>query len=280
MTASVLGSAIATAAIIVMAMSSSVVAQCQGSCQDTGNYCPSSYQPGLCPGPSNIECCPEATNCPGQCQDNSLQCSGNYVAGLCPGPDNVQCCEAVQPGSGCGGFADSQWNCADPGCSSTVPEGSPQPNYECAEFVSRSLASGGYISLGATDPQGSYANYNYNGQTYDLLWTSSHSAEGGPLGLEDLLQAMGWSTGGGVSDCTVLLVEGSGGYETHVAVGIASGLIDAHNNARYHVDSGYYSVDNIYNPPGNWAKQNVTRPAPVRRYAPQPVVSHLYTASN
>ncbi len=63
-------------------------------------------------------------------------------------------------------WADSQWNCgtlfcntnltnydafsqlkssADPTCASTVPAGSAQPRYACAEFAARSLAYGGSI---------------------------------------------------------------------------------------------------------------------------------------
>jgi len=206
-----------------------------------------------------------------------LPCSGSYVAGECPGPDNVQCCTSsgpTPPGSGCQGFADSQWNCADPGCGSTVPDGSPQPNYECAEFVSRTLAAGGYISLGSTDPQTSYANFQYtDGNTYDLLWTSSKSAEGGPLGVEDLLIAMGWQNGGSITECTVLLVVGSGGYETHIAVGVAADTIDAHNNARYHVGDSYYDVNNIYNPPASM-RFNRTRVVPQQPYKPRFKPSH------
>jgi len=253
---------------------------CAGACQDTSNSCPNQYVAGECPGPTNIQCCPEPTpDCTGQCQDNSLPCSGSYVANQCPGPANVECCSSSPPpppGGDCSAFADSQWNCADPSCGSTVGSGQPQPNYECAEFVARSLASAGYISLGATDPQSSYANYQYNGNTYDLLWTSSHSAEGGPLGVEDLLQALGWTTGGGVGDCTVLLVEGSGGYETHVAVGVADNLIDAHNNARFHVSGSFYQVDNIYNPP---ALNRTANPHP--RNHPKPThYKSLYKPSN
>ena len=42
-----------------------------------------------------------------------------------------------------------------------MPEGSWQDNYECAEFVSRSLAAGGYIpNLGPTDAQVSQLLWN------------------------------------------------------------------------------------------------------------------------
>jgi hypothetical protein len=132
-----------------------------------------------------------------------------------------------------------------------VPAGSAQSGYECAEFVSRSLASAGYLTVGATDPQGSYSNYNYGGSTYDLLWTSSKSALGGPLGVEDLLIALGWSTGGSVQDCSAILVVGSEGYETHIVVGVDTNVIDAHNMARYHVNSNFYDINNVYNPPSD-----------------------------
>jgi len=67
---------------------------CPGVCQPTSSHCPNAYKADLCPGPANIECCPEATpDCTGQCQSNSLPCGGSYKAGLCPGPDNIQCCE-------------------------------------------------------------------------------------------------------------------------------------------------------------------------------------------
>jgi hypothetical protein len=98
---------------------------CPGACQDTSNPCPGSYQAGLCPGPSNIECCQEATpECQGQCQDNSLPCSGTYRTNECPGPANVQCCSSsgpppgppTSPSGGCATFANNEWNCADPQC--------------------------------------------------------------------------------------------------------------------------------------------------------------------
>lgn len=88
-------------------------------------------------------------------------------------------------------YADGEWNCADPACDERVNEGDSQPNYECAEFVSRCLAAGGYIpNLSQNDSQSAYYNYQYQGTNYDLLWVSS--VQGQPLGLEDLLQVLGW----------------------------------------------------------------------------------------
>jgi len=81
-----------------------VVQSCPGTCQNTANSCSSGYKSGLCPGPSNIKCCPQSTSkCSGQCQDTSLSCGGSYVSGLCPGPANVKCCTSGGGGGGGGG---------------------------------------------------------------------------------------------------------------------------------------------------------------------------------
>jgi hypothetical protein len=59
------------------------------------------------------------------------------------------------------------------GCTSTVSSGSSQSSYECAEFVARSLAAGGYIKgLSGLESQSKYDPYTYNGNSYDLLWVS------------------------------------------------------------------------------------------------------------
>lgn len=153
-------------------------------------------------------------------------------------------------GTGCAPFADSQWNCADPGCNSRVNAGDGQDGYECAEFAARSIASAGLIpGLSPTAPQSAYGGFNYNGNTYDLLWTSSSGGEGGPLGLEDYLQAAGWVSGGSIQDCSVLLCVGSGGPKTHATLGVGPNLIDAHNMAQYHVPPSFYQINTVWNPP-------------------------------
>ncbi len=69
------------------------------------------------------------------------------------------------------------WNCANVACTSTVSSGSSQSSYECAEFVARSLAAGGYISgLTGLEAQSKYDPYVYGGNSYDLLWVSSKQA--------------------------------------------------------------------------------------------------------
>lgn len=167
------------------------------------------------------------------------------------GPKGAGSASDVSPvmtsnGGSCASFADANYLCANAACSSHVSAGSAQPNYQCAEFVARTLASTGKIpNLTSGSSQSSYGSYHYNGVTYDLLWTS-HKA-GGPLGLEDFLIASGWKSGGSVKDCSVAFVSGSHGAWGHVAVGVGSNLLDAHNNARLHVSSTYYTVNAIYN---------------------------------
>eukprot|EP01047_Picozoa_sp_COSAG01_P052379 COSAG01_NODE_5503_length_4218_cov_26.861374_5_plen_181_part_00 len=74
------------------------VARCPGVCQSTSARCASSYKSGLCPGPAQVQCCPEPTpSCGGQCQQNSLPCAGRYLTGLCPGGNSIQCCAASGP---------------------------------------------------------------------------------------------------------------------------------------------------------------------------------------
>jgi len=85
------------------------VQACAGLCQNTATKCSAGYKTGLCPGPSNIKCCPMSTpSCSGQCQDTSLSCGNGYQTGKCPGPSNMKCC----PSSGGGGGGGS----GGPGC--------------------------------------------------------------------------------------------------------------------------------------------------------------------
>jgi len=149
-------------------------------------------------------------------------------------------------GGSCASFADANYLCSTAACSSKVSAGSAQPNYQCAEFVARTLASTGKISgLTSGSPQSAYGSYSFNGKVYDLLWTSHRT--GGPLGLEDYLLAAGWTSGGSVKDCSVVFVNGAHGAWGHVAVGVGTNLLDAHNNARLHVATTYYTVNAVYN---------------------------------
>eukprot|EP01113_Clastostelium_recurvatum_P024285 TRINITY_DN28_c0_g1_i2.p1 TRINITY_DN28_c0_g1~~TRINITY_DN28_c0_g1_i2.p1 ORF type:complete len:204 (+),score=33.29 TRINITY_DN28_c0_g1_i2:70-612(+) len=148
-------------------------------------------------------------------------------------------------------FADANWNCANAACTSKVAVGQGQPNYQCAEFVSRSLAAGGYIpGIGPHDSQNSYLNYKHNGVAYDLLWVSSK--QGGPKGLEDLLKVLGWTTvpNNQVQAGYALMLVGAEGAFSHTAVGVANGLTDAHNVAHLRAPTSVYlGINLIYKPP-------------------------------
>lgn len=69
-------------------------------------------------------------------------------------------------------WANDNWNCANIACTSTVQAGQPQPNYGCAEFVARALATEGFMpGLTSSSPQKSYDPYRPAGskKDYDLL---------------------------------------------------------------------------------------------------------------
>lgn len=76
----------------------------------------------------------------------------------------------TNPGSPTIQYADSHWNCKDASCTSTVSSGEAQPNFECAEFVARSLAAEGLIpGLSPSSSQSAYGSYTaLNGLAYDL----------------------------------------------------------------------------------------------------------------
>ena len=99
--------------------------------------------------------------------------------------------------------------------------------------------------------QGSYNPYSYGGKSYDLLWVSS--LQGGPLGLRELLLALGWSgsASSGIKAGSAVMTTGSNGNYGHTVVGVGSNTCDAHNNARYHQTScsSYYTVNQVLNPP-------------------------------
>ncbi|RAG86864.1 hypothetical protein DN069_04185, partial [Streptacidiphilus pinicola] len=71
-------------------------------------------------------------------------------------------------------YADAHWNWTAWNDSTPVAFGGDQPNYQCAEFVARSLAAAGLIpGLGPNDPQTDYFTYHApNGEVYDLLLIS------------------------------------------------------------------------------------------------------------
>jgi len=175
----------------------------------------------------------------------SYACGGSAPAPPTPPPS----APPASGGGSCRPFADSQWNCATPACTSHVSDGAMQPSYECAEFVARSLASAGRIpGLSPMASQGAYANFAYGGHSYDLCWTSSRG--NGRLGLEDYLKAAGWHNSGAstsaIGDCSVVFAYP--GFD-HVGVGVGQGQLDAHNKAHVHYAVGNWRsiVSGVYN---------------------------------
>lgn len=163
-------------------------------------------------------------------------------------------------------YADEYWDCTDMYCTEArVIAGSPQRNFMCAEFVSRALVAAGYITgLDIFSPGSAYDNYEYMGIKYAMRYVSSK--QHGPLGLEDYLIARGWKTSknadANIHAGTVMITPGDDSIYGHVVIGVGENLINAHNNARYHVNRNFYKVTLIYNQPqqgGDGSEPNEAR---------------------
>src|SRR5579885_2634647 len=87
-------------------------------------------------------------------------------------------------------YADSHWNCGNAACTFRVSAGTPQPNFQCAEFVARSLAAVGKVpGLTPNSSQSAYGSYHArNGRTYDLLWTGVDASGTNDEGIPGLYQ--------------------------------------------------------------------------------------------
>lgn len=151
-------------------------------------------------------------------------------------------------------YADAHWNCATAACTSRVAAGASQPNFQCAEFVARSLAAEGKVpGLNSNSPQSAYGSYRArNGKTYDLLWVgvdaSGYNDEGIPGLYQYLTQnGVGANIGNSPSKAApgdvTFHFEGQGHTGLLVQTG-SNPLADFHNNARYHVyyTEGYSTI--------------------------------------
>jgi len=138
-------------------------------------------------------------------------------------------------------FAQKEWACGDPQCSYKVLPGQSQDNYECAEFVARSLAAGGFIPhLAPKAPQVDYESYPFDGQSY-ALWNT--------YGLNGALKALGFqqrpnSPSSVKAGCAVIGDPGDG-YFAHACVGVGNGMVSCHNNAHSNVPVTSVMVDGI-----------------------------------
>lgn len=147
-------------------------------------------------------------------------------------------------------FANNHWACLQAACTSKVKaQGDAQPNYQCSEFVARSLATEGYIpGLSSTSSQNAYWHYYPgNGKEYDLLAITPGIAPGEGT-LANFLTTFGYFKNvgknvGSASPGDAVVFENYNG--SHVLVPqhvvlitssnytVSSIRIDAHNSARY-----------------------------------------------
>lgn len=173
-------------------------------------------------------------------------------------------------------YADSHWNCANISCTSKVSAGSSQPNFECAEFVARALATEGKVpGLTSSSSQAAYGSYKAkNGKVYNLLWVGWAYGGWDGMGLYQYLIQNGIGSNIGntpskaVPGDVPIYFEGAGHTSLLVQTG-SNPLVDAHNNARYHVGytEGYsltiVHIANVASPPapptqspvGGWPTQ-------------------------
>ncbi|WP_042416571.1 amidase domain-containing protein [Streptacidiphilus anmyonensis] len=146
-------------------------------------------------------------------------------------------------------YADAHWNWTAWNDSTPVAGGADQPNYQCAEFVARSLAAAGLIpGLSPDAPQNDYFTYHApNGEVYDLLLISDlpqyhnlydylhDSGIGVDLGDHPELAKPG---------DVVVTYAGPDGTKSHTglvataATATSEPLVDGHNHAR--LDYGYH----------------------------------------
>jgi len=130
-------------------------------------------------------------------------------------------------------FANSQWNCANPACTSRVPDGAAQPGYACAEFTARSLAYGGYIpGLTSSASQSAYSSY----KGHNLCSVVGLNTALGELGFKKVAPAAG-----NVNAAYAVLGNGGEGAWSHACIGVSNAHVDCHNIAREnHLASGSF----------------------------------------
>jgi hypothetical protein len=153
-------------------------------------------------------------------------------------------------------FAESHWNWTAWNDSTPVAFGSSQPNYQCAEFVARSMAAAGLIpGLSPDAPQDAYFNYTApNGKVYDLLLIS-------PLPQYNNIYAYMMDSGVGIDvgddpaaaqpgDFVVTYL-GPNGESSHMGLvataptAATEATVDAHNNARDHYGYHFYAPSHL-----------------------------------
>jgi hypothetical protein len=135
----------------------------------------------------------------------------------------------------------------------TVDEGAGQAPYGCAPYVAHALVAAGYVDDSHVDmcgDQGPFSNVHFNGNTFDLNVVAKQDPNcGGGQCLMEYLQATGWTKTSSVKAGTVVAVVGSDGPFCHVVLGVGDGIVNAHNNAHYHVAISNYNINLALDPP-------------------------------
>jgi hypothetical protein len=153
-------------------------------------------------------------------------------------------------------YANAHWNWTAWNDSTPVAFGADQPNYQCAEFVARSLAAAGLIpGLSPDAPQNDYFTYHApNGEVYDLLLISDlpqyhnladylhDSGIGVDLGDHPELAQPG---------DVVVTYAGPGGTKSHTGLVVTAQtatsepLVDGHNHARDSYGYHYFAPSHL-----------------------------------
>ena len=153
-------------------------------------------------------------------------------------------------------FADTHWSWTAWNDPTPVADGANQDNYQCAEFVARSMAAAGLIpGLSPNSPQNDYFNYKApNGKVYDLLLIT-------PLPQYNTIYAYLMDSGVGIDvgdqptlarpgDFVVTYL-GTGGTASHMGLvataptAASEATVDAHNHARYHYGYHFYAPSHL-----------------------------------
>ena len=153
-------------------------------------------------------------------------------------------------------YANAHWNWTAWNDSTPVTFGSAQPNYQCAEFVARSLAAAGLVpGLGPDDPQSDYFNYTApNGKVYDLLLISD-LPQYNNLYAYLMDSGIGEDVGDQPAEAQpgdiVVTYLGPNGTPSHTglvaqaATATGEATVDAHNNARLDYGYSYYAPSHL-----------------------------------
>jgi hypothetical protein len=190
-------------------------------------------------------------------------------------------------------FADAHWSWTAWNDSTPVAFGSAQPDYQCAEFVARSLAAAGLIpGLGPDAPQNDYFDYTApNGKTYDLLLITplpQYNTIYDYLMDSGLAKDVGDDPAAAQPGDIVVTYLGYDGEASHMGLiataqtATSEPTVDAHNNARYRYGYHYYEpvhlvklVPDAFLEVWSWAatqwlQHGVTPLAPGTTSAPNP----------